>query len=449
MGLAFRVVTDTHPEWLTGSRARRIADTVTLRPVRRSGSRGGKPGMPVRGSIPTGRTFLQTKAKSRYSPSFISARAFTSAFKGLLEQGYVRRVRAGYLDRTTGKSEVGRYRATRKLISRLEDCGISVTWVSMRPNAEGIVLKDGSKNRVEYGEVPYANTARERLALINDRLARHWYDLDLPDDKVRAALTLEANDADEEDAYPFDLTRRGLHRVFNNSDWEQGGRFYGGWWQAVPKELRRFITIDGKSTVEVDYSGLHAAMLLAEAGLEVPDDPYARCFGDRSSDRIRSVVKRAFNALLNAKRTAELKQLDGFEPDLFGMGWREFKQHIIACFPELKTSFGTGIGLKLQRKDADLAEKVMLRFGELGYPCLPVHDSFLVHYALEDDLRDAMQIAFRDMFGRCVNMESESSKITYESTGWVTTSIDQILEGGGHEGRLREWYISKNLTANA
>ena len=43
---------------------------------------------------------------------------------------------------------------------------------------------------------------------------------------------------------------------------------YGAWWITVPKALRRKITINGKPTVELDFSGCAIRMLYHERGLE-------------------------------------------------------------------------------------------------------------------------------------------------------------------------------------
>jgi hypothetical protein len=70
-----------------------------------------------------------------------------------------------------------------------------------------------------------------------------------------------------------------VRRVFNNSKWDQGGRFYGGWWQRCPKDYRKKIKMDGVMTAEVDFSGLHIVLLYAQEGInywaEVNEDPSA------------------------------------------------------------------------------------------------------------------------------------------------------------------------------
>ena len=40
-----------------------------------------------------------------------------------------------------------------------------------------------------------------------------------------------------------------VRRVFSRGDWESNGRLFGGWWQQVPKDLRRQIYINDSPTV--------------------------------------------------------------------------------------------------------------------------------------------------------------------------------------------------------
>ena len=58
-----------------------------------------------------------------------------------------------------------------------------------------------------------------------------------------------------------------LHRVFNRSSFNLGGRLYGAWWENIPKELRQCITINGNPTIELDFPHLHPTLLYIEAGV--------------------------------------------------------------------------------------------------------------------------------------------------------------------------------------
>ena len=67
-------------------------------------------------------------------------------------------------------------------------------------------------------------------------------------------------------------------RIFSNSSWEQNGRFHGGWWQRIPSEHRKDISINDGPTIEIDYSGLHAVLVYQRRGIdywkEIKTDPY-------------------------------------------------------------------------------------------------------------------------------------------------------------------------------
>ncbi|MFZ9080527.1 MAG: hypothetical protein ACO23H_18485 [Alphaproteobacteria bacterium] len=71
------------------------------------------------------------------------------------------------------------------------------------------------------------------------------------------------------------MNQRSLYRVFNDPTLKTGGRFYGGWWQNIPKSLRRYLVIDGKRTIELDYANHHPTILYLKEGLEPPIDGYS------------------------------------------------------------------------------------------------------------------------------------------------------------------------------
>lgn len=80
-----------------------------------------------------------------------------------------------------------------------------------------------------------------------------------------------------EEPQELDLSRKKVHRVFNNNSWTQGGRFYGAWWMECPKLLRKYIIIDGDPTVEIGCSGMHIHLLYAIEKINYAaegEDPY-------------------------------------------------------------------------------------------------------------------------------------------------------------------------------
>lgn len=391
--------------------------------------------------IPSGTDRLQNLSKSRYGASFISARTFQDALGLLISQGLVVNSTPYWHDSSGKTSRLARYQATGALLLAFGAAGASITQLRRHNAAEGIRLKDNNKRLIEYGDIQFANDTRDRLQIINAMLQAHWADIALPDDELakhKAAISGERN---TEASQSFDFAARTLHRVFNNDDWEQGGRFYGAWWISIPSELRPFILIDGKRTVEVDYSGLHAAMLYAKQGKVIPDDPYAECASKWSHEGSRKLVKLTFNALLNTGDTKKISPIDGFTEELMGLSWQGFLSHIIESFPEFAEYFGTGVGLRLQYKDSLLAEAVMLRFAELGYACLPVHDSFIVHHALQDDLTSIMQAVFERMFDSRshVSFEIGKGEAVVPSGEFVKCNFEDLLEVSGYEQRLESF----------
>ena len=102
-------------------------------------------------------------------------------------------------------------------------------------------------------------------SIINNALSRHWYDLEIPDDELSALQKRLADNPQNERIIRMD--QRFLHRVFNDPDLQTGGRFYGGWWQNIPREYRQHLAVNGKRMVELDYSNQHPSILYAQAGV--------------------------------------------------------------------------------------------------------------------------------------------------------------------------------------
>jgi hypothetical protein len=104
-------------------------------------------------------------------------------------------------------------------------------------------------------------------------------------------------------------------------------------------------------------------------------------------------VKRAFNIAVNAD--TEIAGIRAIAQEIGGEGAhakaRELLETIKARHTPIAGFFGSGAGLRLQRHDADLAERVVLHLLGQGILVLPVHDSFIVqrrHASARDEVMD-------------------------------------------------------------
>jgi len=383
---------------------------------------------------------------SRYRALFLTYDTFIAAFDGLVGLGYVSRVNKGYNYGPGAQARVTRVRATEKLIELLTGpAGLTVARLTYRtgPDApEPIILRNKKKKSVGYTDTNYTITIRDEVERINDKLSGHSIDLRISDEQMTDLNSRMASDFSDKRRTRFnvDFAAKRLRRIFNNEDWAQGGRFYGGWWQNVPKDYRRYITIDDKRTVEVDYSEMHPLMMYASVNAKLEGDAY-----DVGLPKVpRDTIKLAFNKLVNAERHMNPEQ------DLaqYGTTSDELRARIRDRHRPIDLFFKSGHGSRLQNLDADLAARVMIRFLDMGYVCLPVHDSFIVHHGLEDDLGQIMVTEFKDMFGVDPGTKTKRGIGMTLLPGLVDMNIDDMLsptgEYSGYETRLSNWWVARS-----
>lgn len=333
------------------------------------------------------------QAEVRYRPDFMSVQYHLRALKLLQESGLVWMVKAGH--QQDGYSETARYALTEAACPLLPLSGVTARDFTIGRRDEVIRLKDTEGRLTRYSDTPETQAMRANLRRLNDIL-----------EGTEIATTRPANLlTDFDDRYNGEKTE--LYRVFNNGSFEQGGRFYGGWWQHAKKHLRRCVTIDGQPTVEADFKGLHPAILFAKNGLPIPPDPYAFVPGIAENDTLREHAKTTFLALLNAD--GGTKEPRNFDSYAHGLTAKEFRRRVKNAFPMLPGIFGTGIGLYLQREDSDMAEQIMLHFADQGVPVLPVHDSFIIAAQHKDELVRVMQAVFHDRYGQMPKVTLKSS----------------------------------------
>lgn len=388
------------------------------------------------------------------------------------------------------KGRLSRMRATPKLIERLQKYGVQPHMAELCDCEEVIILrgpkktwkekrmrrrkkKDGSYRDVEEcvkrekrgDDIDYVETAttrrmRKSLQLINERLAQHWIDLHIPDAHI-PQLNGELERAT--DAMPFEPTRIRLRRIFSNGDtsFAQGGRFYGGWWQEIPKRWRKHIRIDGQPTRELDYSGQHIRLLYAKVGKSMPDgDPYKL---DGYSPEGREFLKTSFQKLINASdedaAIGAMMEEAGIKDRNGRRKWegiphrRKYMQQLLADFQRKHSAiaqyFYDGTGIRLQYTDSQIAEDVMLAMGNSGIPVLPIHDSFLVpsrHYKM---LEGVMQAAWERHLPGCtvglkLTCSADDERLNeftsrYEGKARLSEAEFHAPEYKGYHTRAEQW----------
>ena len=381
-------------------------------------------------------------SNTRYREPNLTYRMTMNAFDGLQLLNLIVVTKDGYYDRTKMQGGLTRYRAREELLEMLNEISEHPA-IHLKPNldAETILLRnkiDGRKVLVDYEEDAFTERARKNLWIINQCFIRHWLDLRILDDDV---LTLQERLLDDTEKQPIDLTKRTLVRIFTNNSFEEGGRFYRGWWQNVPSEYRPFITIDSKATSEHDYSQLNPNMIYSVYNKELgSEDAYSRVAGEEH----REVVKQAFNAMFQASTTLDRKP-DGIELDAIGMSWRELKEEILNAHKPIKDYFFKVLGNRLQFEDSIIAENIMLQFAKMDAPALPIHDSFIMHHGFSTygELEEAMRRAFYDRFHRSINVSKEmvvkqKSNIPIDKDGFVSLEIDDILNAENDYSQWRE-----------
>lgn len=226
-----------------------------------------------------------------------------------------------------------------------------------------------------------------------------------------------------------------MARIYNGS-FMRGGRFYpmGTSWQNIKAEARRQLTIDGEPVVELDFDGMHIAMLYAEAGLPLPDDCHT------IEGWPRHLVKVANFTLINAKTEREARfsiaHSDGRKIDkatgqrIEGPDDKQLMQSLaepgsqeaISLAAELINAIKirhapiaqhlhSDAGARLMRKDADIAEAVMAELVlKKGIVTLPVHDSFLVQVSKVAELEAAMAEASYRIMGQYLAVSKAKAK---------------------------------------
>lgn len=411
--------------------------------------KGYKSVPPQESSIHLGRSHYSHT--TRYADKSLTYRQVKAAYNGLVGLGYIRRTHKGYYDPVKLQGKLTQYVATQKLIDLLDNLkGSPAIAIGTDLEAETILLRTKNEKRkllVDYPDTPQTLKHRANLKEINACLSRHWLDLHVLDseyDILAARITADTQ------KQPIDFSKRTLVRIFSDPSFKHGGRFYRGWWQNIPSEYRKYLTIDTKPTVELDYSQLNPNILYALAGKELGSvDAYDRVLNGNH----RKLVKQAFNAMVQAKSGLKSKP-ETLDLSGTGLEWKDLRQAVLDAHQPISDYFFKGIGNKLQYEDSCIAETVMLHFVKSDIPVYPVHDSFIMHHGYEDELKEQMNVAFQTRFKSDIEITVEPVDWTYLKSEQKSQqpTVDEILNSQKpaslwHE-RNQQWFSRAKYKAD-
>ena len=393
------------------------------------------------------RSGYYSESKRYRDPQLTYKMTVEQAFNGLIDLDLIRITKEGFYDRITYEGSLTRFKATQKLAEQFNELKVHPS-VLIKPdiNIETVLLRDivdGKRVLIDYDDDKDTERWRNNLKKINRCFLRHIIDLRIKDKEV---IELQDRLLREDNKEPFDLTKKVLVRIFTNKSFVSGGRFYRGWWQNIPSEYRKFITLDSKVTTEFDYSQLNPNMIYDRYNLELgSDDAYDRVLEGKHRD----IVKQAFNAMIQASTplVQKPKKLDLSNLEL---SWKDLRDAILKKHKAIQHLFFKGIGNRLQFEDSCIAESIMLHFAEMDAPALPVHDSFIMHHSFGSygELEEAMRRAYYERFNTDIKVKKEmvveqKSNIPINEDGSISLKVDDILnaenEYSGWRDRDRMW----------
>ena len=303
-------------------------------------------------------------------------------------------------------SYVSRINASDKLIKKFQDTAFLEFVIGHHEDRETIVLRDENKEEIEFEDNTNTRRMRKQLIAYNKLLEKSFIDIQKYDVPKIFIKPKRRRLSDEPKYVNISHHDKFVRRVFNNNSFDEGGRFYGGWWQRIDGKIRKDIRINNIATVEIDYSAIHVIMLYALMGIDYwrnfSKDPYdinIRFVND--PEHSRKIIKLLLLLGINANNETSLFQAFRNEHDYETMRYEFTNEKLSEILSNIKKEHHpiahkicSGEGIKLMNYDSMIVEYILDKFIERDTPILTVHDSFIVPLGLENELYRLMQEAF-------------------------------------------------------
>jgi len=387
---------------------------------------------------------------SRYNGLFVP-RKVVNVEELLAEVGYIEELKPFHNDDPKSRNYTTRIRHTEALRDLFAELTIDLHDIDSHTNEECIVLHDkyvddpddDANRKIEYNdkdlpadELALVNTLRGQLTAYN-RLLKQTF-IDIPS-YISSTLTRTIKNgpyAGRKQTISLGPDNKFVIRVFNGGlagNWQLGGRFYRGWWQQIDKEDRCKIYINVKPTLEVDFKAFHPNLLSNELGVKLSGDPYdlgelvlpdVITTNEEQREYVKLLVLMGINADSDKKAYKAFRNSD--RKDKLGQSLTDIQLGLlldafINKHPQFKGVLNTGQALRLMNIDSQIANMVLDHFTNKNIPVLCIHDSFIIQYDKEPELRRILDQATHQVTNSIIDHDIKNVRNTY--TGKVTGNI--------------------------
>jgi hypothetical protein len=347
-------------------------------------------------------------------------------------------IQAGYLDYTRWSnprqnqnlpSRTSRIRPSLQLQDKFSDLVLSPSDIEHNYLQETVILTDyetdeegnytksnGKKKRqyVEYDDTDFTKDIRRELGAYNQLLQETYIDIGT----LEEPFVVRTKKDGTTQRIKIDQSKKFVRRIFSRGDWKYNGRFYGGFWQQVGSEYRKDIYVNDSPTVEVDYKGLHAAILSAEKGIVYGGDRYE--LGSVVCPRLdkqqqRKAVKLLVLAAINAKDRSsafgafrQAQPTGSVEKTLDNDELILLLDTFLHQHPYLEDGICSDQGIRLMNVDSHITNFIIKEFVRRQKPILSVHDSYIVDTMDVELLRECMKEASLHVVGADLAVEQEA-----------------------------------------
>ena len=420
-------------------------------------------------SVSRDKSKYSKKGKYRYRKVSVT---FIKVMDILHERGFIYRATHRYYE-DTDTYRTGRIWATDKLVDLFKGVKLNIYSIDQSYKEQTVILKkrvkileededQGKKKpRYRWKKTDYRDNRRtvkwrKGLDEYNNLLKETHIDIgDL--DKPYIERKSKARSHSKLQRVPVNQHNKFCYRVFNGN-FKTGGRVYGGWWQQVGKQYRQKILINGKPTVEVDFSGWHIALLYLKKGIEFdwsrdndPYDVHLPKINQHTYKRwlLKTMMLISVNAEDEASAIQAIQKTPTPEDIIRPEGLVLTNKLLSEILDKLKEKhspiaeyFCTGMGIKLQNVDGEITMNLIAEYTKLKIPLLAIHDSYVIEDKYHHDLWESMQNEYErvaiengiekglDQLGFQDNLRTNA--IQY---GYYDEEFDYEEEDGGAEHR--------------